>query len=235
MLHQKLYLVLLYILFTGIFSPSYVNAQGQIVSAVGATGGAARSAIGRKPIVYVTLTNADGEIILAGFVKLYIQELGQTIVNTITLRDVNVPYICEWKTTSTWQEISGQLYEELNMSPEEFSNTYELATITDAAGNEFCPAYVELDGEMVNSLGNEDILGGSADFGSFTWNDDVIAGSHTQVLTLTIDNSQWSTWYNVKNAYGRWLPKRTTDKITPQALCQVRQQGSRHQGRLPRL
>lgn len=198
---------------TGVFTPCYVNAQGQSTPNAGATGTTGMSAIGRKPVIFVQLADETGMPVIAGFVKLQLAQVGTTVTNTITLADVNVPYICNFTQTSTWEQITGQLYEELGMSPDEFVKTYELA---DADANNSAPAYVEIDGEMVSVDGNEDILGGNAKFGTFTWTPALTGGdaAHTQQLTLTISKSQYESWYLVQQKNKQWIPEMTSEPQT---------------------
>lgn len=195
---------------TGVFTPCYVNNQGVSVPNAGATGTTGMSSIGRKPVIFVSLADEDGNVVLAGFVKLQLAIIGETVTNTITLAEINVPYICNFTQNSTWEQISGQLYEELGMSPEDFVDTYTLA---DGGA-----AYVNLNGEMVNSLANEDILGGTADFGTFTWTPDLTTSNdpaHTQQLTLTITEPQYESWYNVYfKQYDDWYPVMTSEPKT---------------------
>lgn len=193
---------------TGVFTPCYVNAQGQSIPNAGATGTTGMSAIGRKPVIFVQLADEEGNVVLAGFVKLQLAIVGTTVTNTITLADVNVPYICNFTQTSTWEQITGQLYEELGMSPEEFVSTYTLAE--DGA------AFIEVDGEMVNSFENDDILGGNANFGTFAWTQKLESEdpAHTQQLTLAISKAQYESWYLVQQEDESWKPEMTSEPQT---------------------
>ena len=80
---------------SGVVTPYYVDANAQM-QPVPATGSAGRSAIGRSPMVYVTLNDNDGNIVLAGFVKVEWQDLGlndkyDVVLNTTAAK---APYIC---------------------------------------------------------------------------------------------------------------------------------------------
>lgn len=176
---------------TGVITPCYVTSDGKQVEIPGTESG--RSAIGRKPIIYVTLTGADGNVVLAGFVKIEYKEAAKVLPG-ITLSQPSVPYICEYKISSTWEQITGAVYEQIGVTPTEFSQYY-LPEKTGDVINVY-----ELVGE--NTLAQNDafkaIYGvyplSSFNLGTFDW-DKNENGTHTQALTFTITQNNYKSWY----------------------------------------
>lgn len=169
---------------SGIVTPMYVDNAGNSVATSSTAG---RSAIGRRPLVYITLTNAKGQIALAGFVKIQWVEKEAASTSTI-LASAKVPYICDYNVNSTWEQITGKIYEDLGVTPEEFFNNYELVSET--------AVYEEIDGEMVNTTGNKDVAMGTAAYGTWSWTDyEGGTGAHTQKLVFNITNKNYETWY----------------------------------------
>lgn len=93
---------------------------------------ASRSAIGKHPIVRVTLKNGD-KVVLVGYVKLEIGDkaaVPPTIANTsIILANGTLPLLCEAKddaVVSTWQTTSDKVLAELGLSEAEFKANYTI-------------------------------------------------------------------------------------------------------------
>lgn len=93
---------------------------------------ASRSAIGKHPIVRVTLKNGD-KVVLVGYVKLEIGDkaaVPPTIANTpIILAEGTLPLLCEAKddaVVSTWQTTSDKVLAELGLSEAEFKANYTI-------------------------------------------------------------------------------------------------------------
>ena len=204
---------------TGEVTPMYVNSNGQSVSGVGAEGNVARSSIGRRPLVYVTLNNADGEIILAGFVTLEISEPLPPSNETV-LADANIPYICNYEVKSTWEQITGKVYEELGLTPEEFSKNY---TLTDANA-----VYVkDADDNFVNTT----VAGVEyGQLGTWTW-DNNADGSHTQALTFEVTVDNLNAWYPTYdkdgNINGTAAP--TTESATKTVYAKLVNKNTNHE------
>lgn len=93
---------------------------------------ASRSAIGKHPIVRVTLKNGD-KVVLVGYVKLEIGDkaaVPPTIANTpIILAEGTLPLLCEAKddaVVSIWQTTSDKVLAELGLSEAEFKANYTI-------------------------------------------------------------------------------------------------------------
>ena len=191
---------------TGVFTPMYVNAAGQSVSAVGAAGG--RSAIDRQPVVVLQLTDAEGNIILGGFIKLLIVELA-TSNEPINAGTVTVPYLCKnFESSISWDVIAGQLVESTGMTVLQFQQNYTFE------GN-----YVDVDGKLVKMTAgsvpsNQQGAVSVGDLGSFKWNS-VQGGSQTNVLTLTVTPAQVQNYYPTFNDNGSFKAyNMTTTPVT---------------------
>lgn len=83
------------------------------------------SAIGRRPIVLVTLENEAGDIVLAGYIKINItremNELG------IIVDSWEAPYVCDgFSNTFSWADMSDEVIETLHMSAEDFRDAYSM-------------------------------------------------------------------------------------------------------------
>lgn len=93
---------------------------------------ASRSAIGKHPIVRVTLKNGD-KVVLVGYVKLEIGDkaaVPPTIANTpIILAEGTLPLLCEAKddaVVSTWETTSDKVLAQLGLSEAEFKASYTI-------------------------------------------------------------------------------------------------------------
>lgn len=194
---------------TGVVTPCWVNTNGESIAIPGTTQG--RSAIGRKPMVYVTLSGADGNIVLAGFVKLIYTEAAKVLPG-ITLAEKRIPYICDYTVSSTWEQITGAVYEQIGVTPEEFSNYFKAIC---ADGSEYDPktstspiqVYVEVNGEM-KTMGQQSFKAETGkdlklayNLGTFEW-DENENGTHTQELSLNITNTDYQCWYPTYNSNG---------------------------------
>lgn len=196
---------------SGVVTPYYVDANAQM-QPVPATGSAGRSAIGRSPMVYVTLNDNDGNIVLAGFVKVEWQDLGlndkyDVVLNTTAAK---APYICNWQVASTWEQISGKVYEALEMSPEQFKSLYQ--------GAESVVYLMKEDGTFAKA---SDIYKNPTRFqGSFSGLDDLIAGTNTQGLVFSLTPGQYATWYDYNAATKQFV---VSDKEVSQTVyCRVK-------------
>lgn len=83
------------------------------------------SAIGRRPIVLVTLENEAGDIVLAGYIKINIireqNEVG------VVVDSWEAPYVCDgFSNTFSWADMSDEVIEMLHMSISDFRDAYSM-------------------------------------------------------------------------------------------------------------
>lgn len=83
------------------------------------------SAIGRRPVVLVTLENAAGDIVLAGYIKINItREMNET---GVVVDSWEAPYVCDgFSNTFTWADMSDEVIEMLHMSISDFRDAYSM-------------------------------------------------------------------------------------------------------------
>lgn len=183
----------------GIIDLQYINASNQWVSC--GDNAASRSAIGKHPVVRVTLLDGT-EPVLVGYVKINITDKGQapsTIKNKPIILKVGtpMPYVCESdaKVESTWQNTSSQVLSVLGMSEKQFKDSYTIEenTLYVEAANSTAEApkfeavpTVTVDGNAVSKYGylvyNPDSEAGPTN-GFLTWNYDVDAAGEIAKLT----------------------------------------------------
>ena len=111
----------------GVFQPCYVNAAGQSVPNTDENG---KSSIGRRPMALVTLADAQGNIVLNGYVVFEITKETEIVKGEIygpyDLSDATVDYLCDFELKSTWAQWSGKVLEDLKMSNTEFHGKFAL-------------------------------------------------------------------------------------------------------------
>lgn len=83
------------------------------------------SAIGRRPIVLVTLENEAGDIVLAGYIKIYItREMNE---KDVVVDSWEAPYVCDgFSNTFSWADMSDEVIEGLHMSIKDFRDAYSM-------------------------------------------------------------------------------------------------------------
>ncbi|HJC95495.1 MAG TPA: DUF4988 domain-containing protein [Candidatus Phocaeicola gallinarum] len=83
------------------------------------------SAIGRRPIVLVTLENEAGDIVLAGYIKINItREMNET---GVVVDSWEAPYVCDgFSNTFSWADMSDEVIEMLHMSISDFRDAYSM-------------------------------------------------------------------------------------------------------------
>lgn len=83
------------------------------------------SAIGRRPIVLVTLENEAGDIVLAGYIKINItREMNEV---GVVVDSWEAPYVCDgFSNTFSWADMSDEVIEMLHMSSKDFRDAYSM-------------------------------------------------------------------------------------------------------------
>ena len=115
----------------GVFTPRFVDngVWKPCVDSEGKVVDGARSALGRHPVVCVTLCKGD-KVVLVGYVKMNIVEEinpDQPSIKDYTLVDgTAMPYLCTSTAfvVSTWKDMSGIVLSDLNIKAEEFQARY---------------------------------------------------------------------------------------------------------------
>lgn len=85
------------------------------------------SAIGRRPIVLVTLENEAGDIVLAGYIKINItREMNEV---GVVVDSWEAPYVCDgFSNTFSWADMSDEVIEMLHMSIKDFRDAYSMVS-----------------------------------------------------------------------------------------------------------
>ena len=110
------------------FYPCYVDSEGKSYKCDANGGTTGISAVGKTPIVIVTLvdTNNNNAVVLSGYVKL---QIAKEIKNEkVDLKPAfEVPYVCAPEPVSiTWAQASDQIYEATKISKEVFTQSYTI-------------------------------------------------------------------------------------------------------------
>lgn len=117
----------------GVLTPQYVDAQGNQYACGDATDELklkSRAAIGKHPVVQVTLCDGDN-VVLVGYVRFEITEtiVPDKLVNTPIILKSGKPlaFTCGNTETveSTWEETSYLVFSELGLSEQNFRDQYE--------------------------------------------------------------------------------------------------------------
>jgi len=179
---------------TGLFTPQYVDASGaNKYPCSGETPEQttlSRAAIGKHPVVAVTLRDANGNIVLGGFVKFNIVEEDPAMFNTpieLTVSD-KLAYTCSNNAvvSSTWAETSYKVFSKLGLSEQNFKDQYEWDmdnVYVEAAGS------TEKDPKFEAVKKTTDAQTGKTvyEFGSLLYNKDTQSGLTNGFLTWTYD------------------------------------------------
>ena len=104
----------------GVLTPRIVNSAGETLNEQGV------SSVGKRPVVRVRVTDADGRVVLAGFIKIEIAKQVDDIVTSVFDKGTHNFGCDEADAILTWSEISYQLLEKAAVqSKDEFDALYE--------------------------------------------------------------------------------------------------------------
>lgn len=104
----------------GVLTPRIVNSAGETLNEQGV------SSVGKRPLVRVRVTDADGRVVLAGFIKIEIAKQVDDIVTSVFDKGTHNFGCDEADAILTWSEISYQLLEKAAVqSKDEFDALYE--------------------------------------------------------------------------------------------------------------
>lgn len=155
---------------TGKFMPCYVNEEGTSVECptdgVSTTG---ISAVGREPVVIVKLVNEEGNVVLAGYIKINIVKKISEL--DFVVKSEKEPFVCDESTWGiTWDDMSGKIVEKLQMTKEEFRNSYYMVPRE---------TYIKKDGKFVQVVNNV--------YGDLTYVNDAEVPTTNDIFTWTMD------------------------------------------------
>ena len=187
----------------GVFYPCYVNNDGTSIKC--GTGTSGISAVGRRPIVLVKLVNpADGEVLLAGYIKIdIVAEIG---FKDYTVKDFEtLPYLCDgFDESMSWSEMSKDVYERLGMTKEQFNSTYSVVP-----------------GETYEKVANEmkrvNVGGINDAYGDLTFVTDLTPGSTNDKITWEADLTEMDRIYDLPN-HTKTIYLKFVDKTNPNSL-----------------
>lgn len=164
---------------TGVFTPYYVNENGESVACPDdKTSTTGISAVGREPVVIVKLVNEKSEVVLAGYIKIDIVK--EISTKEITVKDFTKPYVCDGFVCGiTWDDMSGKIIEELQMTKDDFVKTYELK-----------------DDQTYIKEGNEFVAVPDNKFGVITVNEDLNVSTTNDIVVWTANIGQMDAVYN---------------------------------------
>ncbi len=177
-----------------VFSPAYVNNDGTKVVVTSANE-ANNSSIGRHPMVLVTLTDADDNIVLAGYFIINLTAKAG-VSNDFIVTEATKPFICNNSVTSTWQQITGIVLSQLNISEANFRSLYTYDnTVAVKVGDKFVTSGTN-NGWPTYKEGNATK---AYDFGTLTWGNDAVAGTTNPSLTWEGNNVNAAAIYAQPN------------------------------------
>lgn len=105
----------------GVFYPCYVDEKGN--SVLCGDGAEGISAVGRRPVVLVTVVDSDDNVVLAGYIKIdIVQEVG--FKDNVVKDFGQLPYVCGLEEETVWSEVSRNVYEHFGMTKEQFNAAY---------------------------------------------------------------------------------------------------------------
>lgn len=186
---------------TGIFTPQYVNDNGQSVDCGEEgteTGNVGVSAAGRRPVVRVTVngtyTNAAGEevadTVLVGYIKIAIEEEVEepTTLATVLPEFKNL-YVCDFTNSTTWVQWTANVLENtVHMDRAKFQATY--TTVDDAN------IYVKVGDEYVSTIKVNNVDTPVINlYGDIDYNNDANATSTNSVLVWEATSAQIDNIY----------------------------------------
>ena len=164
------------------------------------TGAAAVTAVGRRPLVRVTLQKGN-DIILVGFIKFEITKYTD-YVTVEPFTDWTYKFLCAGDVnTTTWNQMVDNVIKHSGLTKEEFCKVYALETIT---GVPSTPAVqYKLDGGKFVKASSAEYLG------TVTEKKDAVPGTTTDVIEWKLEEKDLSAIYKLsdhtKTIYVRYV------------------------------
>ena len=154
------------------------------------TGAAAVTAVGRRPLVRVTLQKGN-DIILVGFIKFEITKYTDYVTVT-PFTDWTYKFLCEGDVnTTTWNQMVDNVIKHSGLTKEEFCKVYALETI---AGIVSTPAVqYKLDGGKFVKASSAEYLG------TVTEKKDAVPGTTTDVIEWKLEEKDLSAIYKLSD------------------------------------
>ena len=154
------------------------------------TGAAAVTAVGRRPLVRVTLQKGN-DIILVGFIKFEITKYTDYVTVT-PFTDWTYKFLCAGDVnTTTWNQMVDNVIKHSGLTKEEFCKVYALETI---AGTVSTPAVqYKLDGGKFVKASSAEYLG------TVTEKKDAVPGTTTDVIEWKLEEKDLSAIYKLSD------------------------------------
>ena len=154
------------------------------------TGAAAVTAVGRRPLVRVTLQKGN-DIILVGFIKFEITKYTD-YVTVKPFTDWTYKFLCAGDVnTTTWNQMVDNVIKHSGLTKEEFCKVYALETI---AGTVSTPAVqYKLDGGKFVKASSAEYLG------TVTEKKDAVPGTTTDVIEWKLEEKDLSAIYKLSD------------------------------------
>ena len=154
------------------------------------TGAAAVTAVGRRPLVRVTLQKGN-DIILVGFIKFEITKYTDYVTVT-PFTDWTYKFLCVGDVnTTTWNQMVDNVIKHSGLTKEEFCKVYALETI---AGTVSTPAVqYKLDGGKFVKASSAEYLG------TVTEKKDAVPGTTTDVIEWKLEEKDLSAIYKLSD------------------------------------
>ena len=154
------------------------------------TGAAAVTAVGRRPLVRVTLQKGN-DIILVGFIKFEITKYTDYVTVT-PFTDWTYKFLCEGDVnTTTWNQMVDNVIKHSGLTKEEFCKVYALETI---AGTVSTPAVqYKLDGGKFVKASSAEYLG------TVTEKKDAVPGTTPDVIEWKLEEKDLSAIYKLSD------------------------------------
>ena len=154
------------------------------------TGAAAVTAVGRRPLVRVTLQKGN-DIILVGFIKFEITKYTDYVTVT-PFTDWTYKFLCAGDVnTTTWNQMVDNVIKHSGLTKEEFCKVYALETI---AGTVSTPAVqYKLDGGKFVKASSAEYLG------TVTEKKDAVPGTATDVIEWKLEEKDLSAIYKLSD------------------------------------
>lgn len=205
----------------GKVSFQYINEAGQWVACTKEAAGS-RSAIGKHPVVRVTLCKGDN-VVLVGYIKFEITEDEPvvTVIDTpVVLADGSFPYLCvadadNADVTSVWETTSSKVLSVLGITEAQFKSMYpvqgDAKTGQTYIYNQATKKFVEVTGNKYGNLEyNKDSEAGPTN-GFLTWKYTQAAAK--AIITDSVASRSINLYRQFKNASGDMLYLGVTIKI----------------------
>lgn len=170
----------------GVLTPMHIGDNGTPVANGMGDNAAGISSVNRRPVVVVTIVNAEGKVVLAGYAKIQYTNTVDPVVKGFVLNPgaAALPYLCSTEVESTWEQWSGKLLEamDIKLDHSNFSENYTWA--------EDGKTYVAVTADGKTTYKDVSTITPAVSYGTIVFDDDEFAASANGVLTWTATAAQ---------------------------------------------